>query len=374
MSAIEDSKLNEVLGDTSQNGEKPDIDLDKLVDCSFNYSFDPLKKALAYLLKTQDQAGTLKRVQALETLCKDYQKEIAELKEDRDNMQIQLEEHEERIEKLENGSGGNSANKSSSSDLSDKIKELEYEIKLLAERIRELQMLLNDLVKQKGELGEETEENAQAFKVIESTRKQLEGDCNGLKNRMGLLEDRLKMLQMKRQEASKDSILQTTLNTNESVEVKLHPDDERTKNMETDLDTHKSKIKELEEMIRALQRDSAFQAANSGDGTDYMVIIEELRDDLEGQISGIKGKLDKVSDSQAKTDFRSQNNETRIDALEGASKEHGDKIVFLMKNQKNALDDLEKKVKELKDQVNEKVDSDTFDSEISCKQVYHYIP
>lgn len=185
---------------------------------------------------------------------------------------------------------------------------------------------------------------------------------------MNQLEDRLKMLQMKRQESSKSTSAILSQNVDDSVEAPMHPDDERTKNMETDLNSQKDKIKELEEILRKLKRERAFQAANSGDGTDYMVIIEELRDDLEGQIHGIKDKVEKVSDAQSKTEFRSQNNETRIDALENQVKDHSDKITNLLKTQKSSLEELEKKVKELKDQVNGKVDSDVFDSEISCNQ------
>lgn len=44
------------LEDSKSSGV-PEIDLDKLVNCSFNYTFDPLKQALAYLLKSHGATG-----------------------------------------------------------------------------------------------------------------------------------------------------------------------------------------------------------------------------------------------------------------------------------------------------------------------------
>lgn len=58
----------------------PDIDISKLVQCSFSYSFDPLKEAIEYLLKTQSQTAASKRLTDLEARLKDYEKMADELK------------------------------------------------------------------------------------------------------------------------------------------------------------------------------------------------------------------------------------------------------------------------------------------------------
>jgi molecular chaperone GrpE (heat shock protein) len=84
----------------------------------------------------------------------------------------------------------------------------------------------------------------------------------------------------------------------------------------------------------------------------------------------MRERLDKVEDSQGKTEFRSTNNESRIEVLESQVKDHKDKLLNLskdFKNQKNNFEELENKIRELKQQVNQKVDNDVFEQEINCK-------
>jgi hypothetical protein len=118
MSAAEDRKLDTL----------PEIDLDKLVDCSFNYSFDPLKKALAYLLKANDQSLLLKRIADLENKVgagiddKNY-----------DDLLQRIDDLENLIEELRESMSHKTEKDNSA--LFDQFKELEYELKILTEKI-----------------------------------------------------------------------------------------------------------------------------------------------------------------------------------------------------------------------------------------------
>ena len=118
MSAVEDSK-----SDTP-----PEIDLEKLVDCSFNYSFDPLKKALAYLLKANDQSALLKRIADLEskigggTGSPNY-----------DDLLQRIADLESLVEELRETKSPKTEKDNSA--LFDQLRELEYELKSLTEKI-----------------------------------------------------------------------------------------------------------------------------------------------------------------------------------------------------------------------------------------------
>lgn len=110
--------------------------------------------------------------------------------------------------------------------------------------------------------------------------------------------------------------------------------------------------------------------AVASEGVDYMVVIEDLREQLESDMSGLRDRLNKVEDSQGKTDFRSQTNESRVDKLEAETKDMNSKLMNLAKESKNYkanFGELDKKISELKNSMNEKIDSDIFDQEINCK-------
>lgn len=159
-----------------------------------------------------------------------------------------------------------------------------------------------------------------------------------------------------------------------SSDMDPNEDDSKTKELNEEIDKLKQRCQELEEMLKKLKRNRP-TAVSGKDGVDFMVIIEELRDEIDGDLRGLRNRVDKVEDAQGKTEFRSQNNESRIDSLERQVKEHNDKIMSMfrdMKSQKNNFEDLEAKIKELREKVNEKVDNDIFDQEINCK-FYEFI-
>jgi chromosome segregation ATPase len=318
-------------------------------------------------MKAQNQTGTLNRMNALEDKLRDYEKFIMELQNDRDNMREILNEHEQAINDLQSNSNPIGPSKDT---ISDKLKELEYEIKLIVERIRDLQFKINDLSKEHGQLGEDDDSKA---KIVEDTRKKLEGEVNSMKGRVSQLEDRLKMLIMKLQDQLKQEGYELN---NQSIDSdnadkgnKTHPDLDKTKNMTFEIEKLRDRIRELEETLRKLKRHRNTQASVA-DGVDYMIFIEELREDLDREVNNFTERIDKCEDNQGKTDFRSLNNEKRIDDLENLVSSFNDKIANSVrdcKNNKISLEELEKKIKELESGMNDKVDSEDFDREITCK-------
>lgn len=113
--------------------------------------------------------------------------------------------------------------------------------------------------------------------------------------------------------------------------------------------------------------------ADISGGTDYMMIIEELRDDLERDMKVITDKVNKMEENQGKTEFRSRNNESRIDSFESILKEQNYNLLALtkdIKNNKTNLDSIKQKIKNLKELTIDKVDIDIFEQEISCMILY----
>ena len=74
----------------------------------------------------------------------------------------------------------------------------------------------------------------------------------------------------------------------------------------------KERIKELEEMLTNLMKTRNVQV----DGGDFMVFIEELREDLDREVNNITVRLDTCETNQVEMNFSIQHNNTRIDDLE----------------------------------------------------------
>lgn len=354
-------------------GGPPEIDIDKLVDCSFSYSFDPLKKAIAYLLKAQNQAGTNKRLSDLEAKLRDYDRMADELKHLK-HLKETVNDHEERIEKFERDGANSHGPKDTAAEILDRIKELEYELKQLTDRIKELQSKLNDLMKRKEEYtnnGGDPEAENDETKDIEEARKILESELRNLKGRISQLEDKFKLLIMKLESVQKQEGFDADNDDDDqkdgSVDIsnKHRQENQRTKALTNELDGLKRRIQELEDLIKKLKRLRAAPVAK--EGVDYIMIIEELRDDMERENGSLRDRLSKLEDSQAKTDFRSINSESRIDKIEGDLKDMIAKMNTLQKDSKSnksSIDDLDKKLAELNDKLDDKIDTSTFENEI----------
>ena len=353
-------------------GGPPDIDIDKLVDCSFSYSFDPLKKAIAYLLKSQNQGATNKRLADLEAKLRDYDRMADELKSLR-QLRDTVSDHEERIEKFERDGVSSQGGKDTAAEIIDRIKELEYELKQLTERIKDLQGKLSELMKRKdaytGSGGDPEDENDET-KEIEEARKLLESELRNLKGRISQLEDKFKLLIMKLESVQKKEGFDLDDNDDikdGSIDIsnKHRLENQRTKALTNELDGLKRRIQELEDLIKKLKKLRSAPIAK--EGVDYIMIIEELRDDMDRENGSLRDRLSKLEDSQAKTDFRSINSESRIDKIENDLKDMVSKVNNLLKDSKNSkssIDDLDKKLSELKSKLNDKIDTSTFEDEI----------
>ena len=328
-------------------------------------------------MNKKDQAIDGNKITDLEKQLRKYEEIIENLKEDRDNFKNQLLDHTDRLERIENLKTSSKSIHGDPNEITDKIKELEYELKLLVERIKEIQLKINDLVKrnkeaEKNQDGDESE-NLE-LKEIEDIRKQLEGELNSLKGRNGQIEDRIKMLLMK----LKDQLIKEGRELDSSREDSEQNreenggrefSDEKINKMTEETENLKVKISNLEEMLKKLKRKRKIIASMT-EGTDYTLIIEELRDDLEADIKVLKEKTTKIEEDQGKTEFRSKNNEARVESLENLYTEQNNELLTLskdMRNHKSNLSEIEKKIKDLKQLTNEKVDTDTFEQEMTCK-------
>lgn len=115
-------------------------------------------------------------------------------------------------------------------------------------------------------------------------------------------------------------------------------------------------LKELEDLLKNMKQQR--QYVSTKEGTDYLVIIEELRSDLESEIGSLQDKLSKVEDAQGKTEFRSHNNESRIEELENQIKKNNDQLLSInkvLKSCQNTVDVIDGKLKDLSNEVNDKV-------------------
>ena len=328
-------------------------------------------------MNKKDQSIDGNKITDLEKQLRKYEEIIENLKEDRDNFKNQLFDHTDRLERIENLKTSSKSIHGDPNGITDKIKELEYELKLLVERIKEIQLKINDLVKrnkeaEKNQDGDESE-NLE-LKEIEDIRKQLEGELNSLKGRNGQIEDRIKMLLMK----LKDQLIkegreldssreESEQNREENCDREFS--DEKINKMTEETENLKVKISNMEEMLKKLKRRRKITASIT-EGTDYTLIIEEIRDDLEADIKVLKEKATKIEEDQGKTEFRSKNNEARVESLENLYTEQNNELLTLskdMRNHKSNLSEIEKKIKDLKQLTNEKVDTDTFEQEMTCK-------
>lgn len=253
------------------------------------------------------------------------------------------------------------------SNQSDTIKELEYELKQLADRLQELNLNCKELQSQKSSLADSEADSAESAK-IEDTRKGLENDVKSSKTRLSQLDDRLKMVVMKLEAKLKElDRIQSKEEHGDLGEKEVTKNNTKAQEMVKEVDRLKKTIQDIENMLKKMKKHRKVAAQ---EGVDYLIIIEELREELEGDMRGMRERLEKVEDSQGKTEFRSTNNESRIEVLESQVKDHKDKLLNLskdFKNQKNNFEELENKIRELKQQVNQKVDNDVFEQEVNCK-------
>lgn len=253
------------------------------------------------------------------------------------------------------------------SNQSDTIKELEYELKQLADRLQELNLNCKELQSQKSSLADPEADSTESAK-IEDARKGLENDVKSSKTRLSQLDDRLKMVVMKLEAKLKElDRIQSKEEHGDLGEKEVTKNSTKAQEMVKEVDRLKKTIQDLEDMLKKMKK---HRKVASQEGVDYLIIIEELREELEGDMRGMRERLEKVEDSQGKTEFRSTNNESRIEVLESQVKDHKDKLLNLskdFKNQKNNFEELENKIRELKQLVNQKVDNDVFEQEINCK-------
>ena len=271
-----------------------DIDIDKLVDCSFNYSFDPLKKAIAYLLKAHDHNASNKRLAEREAKLRDHDRMAEELKELRDV----VNDHEERIEKFERDGVSNQGGKDTAAEIIDRIKELEYELKQLADRIKDLQSKLNTLMERKDAYtkngGDPDAENDDT-KEIEETRKQLESELRNLKGRTAQLEDKFKLLIMKLESIQKaegfDADDQDDDPKDGSINIsnKHRLENQKTKALTNELESLKRRLEEIEALIKKLKKLRSAPIAK--EGVDYLMIIEDLRDEMDRETGAHRDRL-----------------------------------------------------------------------------------
>lgn len=310
---------------------------------------------MAYLLKAMKNKDNAKVAELTDKL-KEYEAIINELKHDRDKCKQQLGEHDERIEALEEN-----ANKNTEHPLLARTRELEYEIKLLTDRVKDVQLRTNDLSAERKKVNEslnDEESDSPELKQLEDTRKSLETDLNSLKGRTGQIEDKLKLLNMK---------IQDNQAKPDSKKIS-DSDEERVTTMEENLEKLKKKMEELESLLKKMKRKRKIQISN--DSTDINAIIDELREELESDMDMLKARVTKVEDISSNANFRSTNNESRISNLELSLKDQENMLSNLFKDvssRKGDFEQFEKKLKELQDLVNQKVDQDLFDQQIISK-------
>lgn len=248
--------------------------------------------------------------------------------------------------------------KGPSDDLSDKIKELEIEIKQVSERIADLASKITELSERKGGIEKSTlddPENEEA-KDIEEARKLLESELRNLKGRTSQMEDKLNMCIIKIQQLLDES------DEEDNSQSNVVQDNVRTQKITNQLTSLKNDIKDLEEILKKLR--IARPLPTTQEGVDYMSYIEELQD-----------TIIRLEDAQSKTEFRSSNNESRIDKLENEIKDHNAKFLGLFKDyksQKAQIDEFEDKLTDLKEKVSEKLDIDEFNEQMNCKILFYY--
>lgn len=295
------------------------------------------------------------KINELNDKLKQYEETIQDLKDDRDSTLEKLSKQEERISNLENASpqGGN--------PLAELLRELEYEMKLLTDRIKDTQMKINDLSAENKKVSEglnEEDTDTPELKEVEDKRKDLEGEVNSLKGRAGQFEDKLKLLNMKMidEQAKPDG------------EKLQESEEERVTKMDENILKLRKKLTDMEELLKNMRRRRKIKISDGANDLD--TIIDELREDLESEIRLLKDRVQKNEDNTDKVDFKSNNNSSKIDSLENLFKDQDFRLNNLSKEfsaHKLDFDDLSKKVKELKDLVNTKTDNDIFEREISCK-------
>ena len=324
------------------------------------------------MLKSQSQAATHKRLADLENKLKDYDRmadELKALKELKDS----VDDHEERIEKLERDGLSSRGSKDTAAEIADRIKELEYELRQLADRVQSLQSRLNSLMERRNAYsnsGGDVEAENNDTKEIEDMRKLLESELRSLKGRISQLEDKFKLLVMKLETVQMQEGFDVDDSDNQKdgfidISSKHRIGDQRIKALTNEIDGLKKKIQELEAIVKKIKKPKSILATN--DDLDYLAIIEEIKDDMERDHESLKDRLNKLEDSQAKTDFRSINCESKVDKIENDLKDMISKINILTKDSKiskSNIEDLDKKLSELKDKLYDKIDTSTFESEI----------
>lgn len=218
--------------------------------------------------------------------------------------------------------------------------------------------------------GGDSEAENDETKEIEDTRRLLENELRNLKGRISQLEDKFKLLMMKLESAQ----MQEGFDADDNDDVKDGSIDisnkhrlqnQRAKALSNQFDGLKHKIEELEDLIKKIKK--LRSAPTASEGVDYLSIIDELRDDMDAENAALKDRLSKLEDSQATTEFRSVNNESRIDKIEKDLNEMVSKVHALVKDSKNSksdIDDLDKKLSELRDKLNDKLDTSVFEDEI----------
>jgi chromosome segregation ATPase len=217
----------------------------------------------------------------------------------------------------------------------------------------------------------EKPEGSEYSQEFEDSRKQCEREVKDWKDKLNTIDDKLKLIKMKLSCLSDDSI-----DGEQASEGKLehlfglifYLAHHKTDDLQDDIYKNHQYLKDLEELLKSMKQKRQF--VSTKEGTDYLVIIEELRNDLESEIGSLQDKLSKVEDAQSKTEFRSHNNESRIEELENQIKTHNDQLLNISKALKSCqsnVDALEGKIKDLENHMNDKVNCDDFNKQISCK-------
>ena len=129
-----------------------------------------------------------------------------------------------------------------------------------------------------------------------------------------------------------------------------------------EIDNLKKRIQELEDLLKKCKKTRPAPIAS--ENTDYMTYIEELREDLESDIRGLKDRQNKTEESQSRIQFMSQNNESRIEDLESQSQEFAVQMRGISKNLKD-LQNKEHDFTSIEDSLKEYVDE-----KVSCKSRY----
>ena len=224
-------------------------------------------------------------------------------------------DHDSRIADLEKNKGeaGNTYNYQTTTegDSIDRIKEIKDELNHVDKRIENLEKDLEELLK------DDTDDGLAPEK--EQIKEDLKDLAKELKSRVCQLEDKTKV-----------------------VVVNVQGEDESKDDLEKQIEELRQKLKDIEKQLKALKKrkQSLAEVKNEDGSIDYEALINQVRDQLEQDMSDLTERVESLETDNEKTQEKTSEHDKQID-------------------------NHEQRIKDLEQKVNDLVEKDTFNTEIN---------